>query len=76
MSLQPGSRGSERLTPRERQVLAMTAEGLTAKEVARRLGISRKTVEQHRGRILIKLGVRNQAAAVGQMAREEALLWT
>ncbi len=54
----------------------MTAEGLTAKEVARRLGISRKTVEQHRGRILIKLGVRNQAAAVGQMAREEALLWT
>lgn len=55
------------LTPREREVLAMTADGLTAKEIASRLRISRKTVEQHRGRILVKLGVPNQAAAVRVM---------
>ncbi|HVL90705.1 MAG TPA: helix-turn-helix transcriptional regulator [Actinomycetota bacterium] len=57
------------LTPRERQVLVMTADGLTAKEIAARLAISRKTVEQHRGRILLKLGVPNQAAAVRLMER-------
>lgn len=52
------------LSPREREVLDLVSEGLAAKQVAGRLGISEKTVEHHKGRIFRKLGVPNQAAAV------------
>lgn len=52
-----------RLTPREREILDLAARGMTGKQVARRLGISPKTVEQHKTRIFAKLGVPNQAAA-------------
>jgi DNA-binding NarL/FixJ family response regulator len=52
------------LTERERDVLALVAQGLAAKQVARQLGISPKTVELHKTRIFSKLGVPNQAAAV------------
>ena len=53
-----------RLTSREWEVLRLVAGGLAGKQVARRLGISPKTVEQHKTRIYAKLGVRNQTAAV------------
>jgi DNA-binding CsgD family transcriptional regulator len=54
-----------RLTDRERQVLTLVAGGLSGKQVAKRLGISPKTVERHKTRIYGKLGVPNQAAAAG-----------
>ena len=54
------------LTERERQILGLLAEGCTSKEVAQRLGLSTKTVENHRARILVKLGVVNTAAAINQ----------
>ena len=53
------------LTARQREILDLIARGLAAKQVARHLGISPKTVEQHKTRIFVKLGVPNQAAAVG-----------
>ena len=53
-----------RLTPREREVLAQAAQGLHAKEIAAALGISPRTVEVHRTRIMEKLGVRNVAELV------------
>jgi DNA-binding NarL/FixJ family response regulator len=53
-----------RLTAREREVLRLVAEGFAAKQVARQLGISPKTVERHKTRIYSKLGAANQAAAV------------
>jgi DNA-binding NarL/FixJ family response regulator len=53
-----------RLTPREKEVLRLVAEGFAAKQVARHLGISPKTVERHKTRIYAKLGASNQAAAV------------
>ena len=53
-----------RLTDREREVLALVARGYAAKQVARHLGISPKTVERHKTRIYAKLGAPNQAAAV------------
>lgn len=44
------------LTKRERQVMALVIEGLTNKEIARRLNISYRTVEIHRSRIMEKTG--------------------
>lgn len=52
------------LTAREREVFHLIAEGLTTKEIARRLGISTKTAENHRARVLQKLGARNTAEVV------------
>src|SRR4029450_6248090 len=46
-----------RLTRREHQVLKVAAEGLTAREIARHLGVRERTVTTHLGRIYGKLGV-------------------
>ena len=46
----------ERLTPREREILAQVARGRSSKEVARALAISPRTDEVHRARIMEKLG--------------------
>jgi RNA polymerase sigma factor (sigma-70 family) len=54
-----------RLTVRERQVLEQAAKGLHAKEIAAALGISARTVEVHKTRIMDKLGVRN----IGELVR-------
>jgi DNA-binding CsgD family transcriptional regulator len=74
-ALVPGSVGNgngaspgRSLTTREREVLGLVARGMAAKQVARHLGISPKTVERHKGHIFAKLGVSNQAAAVNLMA--------
>ena len=53
-----------RLTAREREVLEQAAQGLHAKEIATVLGISPRTVEVHKTRIMEKLGVRNVAELV------------
>jgi PAS domain S-box-containing protein len=52
------------LTERERQVLVLIAEGNSTKEAAVRLGISYKTADSHRSRILEKLGVHETASMV------------
>jgi DNA-binding NarL/FixJ family response regulator len=52
------------LTPRERQVLQLVAEGKTTKEVAAILGISPKTAESHRTRIMQKLDIHETAGLV------------
>ena len=53
-----------RLTARERDVLERAAQGMHAKEIATALGISPRTVEVHKTRIMEKLGVRNVAELV------------
>ncbi|HEY1342594.1 MAG TPA: LuxR C-terminal-related transcriptional regulator [Bryobacteraceae bacterium] len=52
------------LTERERQVLVLIAEGKSTKEAAATLGISYKTADSHRSRILEKLGVHETASMV------------
>lgn len=51
----------ERLTPREREVMLEVAKGKTSKEIAEELGISHRTVETHRERIMAKLRMRSVA---------------
>lgn len=53
-----------RLTEREREVLLVAAEGLTAREIAVRLGVAERTVTTHLGRIYAKLGVGTRLAAI------------
>jgi DNA-binding NarL/FixJ family response regulator len=52
------------LSPREREVLQLVAEGKTTKEVAAILGISVKTAESHRTRIMSKLNIHETAGLV------------
>ena len=47
----------EKLTPRQMEVLRLMAEGLTTPEIARRLNLSGKTIETHRGEIMKRVGI-------------------
>ncbi|MCX8995824.1 AroM family protein [Rhizobiaceae bacterium BDR2-2] len=53
-----------RLTPRERQVMSLVAEGLSNKAIARQLGISPKTVEIHRSNLMGKMEVSSSSALI------------
>lgn len=61
------------LTPREREVFHLIVEGLTTKEIARRLDIGAKTAENHRLRVIDKIGVRNTAELVRYAVRKGLL---
>jgi len=52
------------LTPRGQEVLRLVAEGKTTKEIARTLGLSVKTAESHRTRIMEKLAIHDTAGLV------------
>jgi NarL family two-component system response regulator LiaR len=52
-----GSSGLDRLTPRQRQILQLVAEGLGTRQIAERLFLSVKTVETHRGQIMQRLDI-------------------
>jgi DNA-binding NarL/FixJ family response regulator len=54
----------ERLTDREREILPLLAEGRTNAQVAELLFVSAKTVDNHRTRLMEKLGVHNAAGLV------------
>jgi len=57
------------LTPREREVLQLVAEGKSTKNVAEALGITVKTAESHRSRIMLKLGIHQTAGLVRYAVR-------
>jgi DNA-binding NarL/FixJ family response regulator len=59
-------RAEESLTPREEEVLSLVGEGLANKQIARRLGISEKTVKAHLTNVFQRIGVQG---------RTEAALW-
>lgn len=57
------------LTPRQRQLLKLIAEGLTTKDIAFRLDLSVKTVEAHRAQIMQRLGIRDVPGLVRYAVR-------
>ncbi|MFP2923745.1 LuxR C-terminal-related transcriptional regulator [Pyxidicoccus sp. 3LG] len=61
--------GPDSLTPREREVLALLAEGLSNKAIADRLSISEHTAKFHVNAVLAKLGVQRRTEAVVRAAR-------
>ncbi len=68
-SLRPDPLRPVSLTERERQVLLHVGSGATSREICAQLGISRKTVENHKQRIFAKLDVQNQAHAIALAMR-------
>ena len=62
-----------RLTPREREIVQLLAEGKSSKEVAYQLGISVKTAETHRSRIMAKLEFRSVSDLVRYAVRNRII---
>lgn len=60
----------ETLTPRERDIARLVAEGLTNGEIAKRLVLSRRTVESHLYRIFVKLGLSSRVQLAVRAASE------
>jgi DNA-binding NarL/FixJ family response regulator len=63
----------ERLTPREREVLKLVAEGYTNREIAQLLGVSPKTVDTHRTNLMAKLDL-HDAQSVTRYAIRRGLV--
>lgn len=59
----------DQLSPREREVMRLATKGLTNKEIARQLGISSRTVENHRAHLMEKMRARN----IAELCRMAAL---
>ena len=57
------------LTQRQQEVIVGVANGMTTKEIAASLGISAKTAECHRGRLMHKLNLHSTAAVVRYAVR-------
>jgi DNA-binding NarL/FixJ family response regulator len=64
----------EPLSPRERQVLQLVAEGKTTKEIAQILDVSVKTADSHRGRLMKKLDIHQTAGLVRYAIRRGLIL--
>lgn len=60
---------AERLSHRERQVMTMITDGLSNNEAAAALGISARTVENHRARVMEKMGAANLSELIRQTLR-------
>jgi two-component system, NarL family, nitrate/nitrite response regulator NarL len=65
--------GAGLLTPHEREILALTAQGMGAPEIAERLHVGTTTVKTHLQRAYEKLNVSDRAAAVAEAMRRGLL---
>jgi DNA-binding NarL/FixJ family response regulator len=65
----PDAADVERLSPREREVLALVTEGLSNPAIALRLGLSEHTAKRHVANILTKLDLPSRTAAAALLAR-------
>ena len=69
-----GAKDGGDLTPREREIVQLVAEGRSSKQVAELLGISVKTVESHRTNIMRKLRIRSVSELVRYAVRNGLIL--
>lgn len=69
--LNPTTRENSALTPREREIVQLVAEGRSTKELADRLGISPKTAETHRTNIMRKLNMHSVSEVVRYAIRNK-----
>jgi LuxR family quorum sensing-dependent transcriptional regulator len=67
---EPSTRG---LTPREKAVISLSADGLTSHEIASKLGISARTVNQHVDNVAAKLGTKNRPHTIAEAIRHNLL---
>lgn len=70
---QPRNDGVERLTPREREIIQLLAEGDSVKTIAGKLSLSPKTVDTHRGNLMRKLGLKSTVDIVRYAIRARLL---
>lgn len=68
--LKVNTSGSEELSPREREVVKLLANGLKTKDIASKLFISPRTVEMHRSQVMRKLNIKSVAGVVKYAIRE------
>lgn len=61
------------LTDRQREIVALVAQGKTNAQIAMELGVSVRTIESHRARLIKASGVRNTAALVARFSSETAV---
>lgn len=67
------ARRAARLTPKQRETLILVAEGLSSRQIGRRLGVSERTVETHREQLMDRLEIRG-VAALARFALSAGLL--
>jgi DNA-binding NarL/FixJ family response regulator len=70
-----GESAFDELTPREREVLQLVAEGLTSRQIAETLHVSEKTIEKHRSHLMGKLGVHDVVGLVREAIRRKLVLF-
>ena len=70
---QQGERAGPRITPRESEIMHLLAEGKTNKEIAAQLGITVRTVETHRAKIMLKLGLHSLAELIHYAMHNEII---
>lgn len=68
---QQGERAGVRTTPRETEIIRLLAEGKTNKEIAALLGITVRTVETHRSKIMLKLGLHSLTGLIHYAIRNQ-----
>ena len=70
---QRGDRADTRTTPRELEIIRLLAQGKSNKEIAAELGIAVRTVETHRAKIMLKLGLHSVTELVHYAIRNEII---
>lgn len=59
------------LTKREQEILTLTEQGLSSRDIAKRLGVTAATVETHRAYLILKLGLRSRAELLAYVRQQQ-----
>jgi two-component system, NarL family, response regulator NreC len=70
----PHETSYDRLSPREREVLKLVAEGLSVKEIATRLSVAAKTIDTHKYNLMTKLDIHNAAGLIRYAIQNKVII--